>query len=127
MMGAVAKQRLFVVDDQAQIADALTIVLGRMAEFDVETFYDARSALLRMRDCLPDILVTDVNMPEMDGMALAEALQERNPSCKIILMSGNPYSNGRGDLKDDRLNGFVLLLKPFSIKQLLCHIASEPL
>jgi CheY-like chemotaxis protein len=118
------KQKVFVVDDDEQIADVVSFQL-REAEFDVETFYDASSALLRAGDCLPDILVSDIDMPEMDGITLAETLRTKNPNCKIILISGNPNWKTDGDLQAARLDGFVLLPKPFAPSKLLRVIESE--
>jgi DNA-binding NtrC family response regulator len=123
-IGALSKQKVFVVDDEEQIAEVLSIGL-REAEFDVETFYDARSALLRARDCPPNTLVSDICMPEMDGIALADALREYNPNCKVILISGNPRWKSREDWRGDELNDFVLLPKPFKISQLLSLIKSD--
>jgi DNA-binding NtrC family response regulator len=97
-------------------------VFLREAQIDVEAFQDARSALLRANDCLPDVLVSDVSMPEMDGVALADALLERNPSCKVILISGNPEWKTRRHAGGD---GFVLLTKPFPLNKLLSLIESE--
>jgi DNA-binding response OmpR family regulator len=97
----------------------------REAQFDVETFLDPRSALLRANDCLPDVLVSDVSMPEMDGIALAKALRDRNPNCKIILISGNPKWKTRTQLESAGSDGFVLLLKPFPLETLLRLIESE--
>ncbi len=122
-MGAIAEQKVFVVDDEEQIADLLTSVLRR-AQFDVQTFYDARSALQRASNCFPDVLVSDITMSGMDGITLAETLRERNPDCKVILISGNPNWKAHTDLRSGRLDGFALLLKPFSIKQLMCVITS---
>lgn len=110
--------KLFLVDDERQIADVLSLALGEAA-FDVETFYDARSALLRAPDCLPDILVSDVVMPEMDGITLARALRVLNPKCKVILMSGNPFWAGHDHLRDEGFAGFALLSKPFAFSDLL--------
>lgn len=76
------------MDDEEQIAELLGSVV-REAQFDVETFHNARSALLRASNCLPDILVSDICMPEMDGIALADAMREQNPNCKVILISGS--------------------------------------
>jgi CheY-like chemotaxis protein len=117
-------QKVFVVDDEGQIAEVLSIGL-REAEFDVETFYDARSALLRASACPPGILVSDIVMPGMDGIALAEALREQNPNCKIIFISGNPEWKTREDWRGDGLDGFVLLPKPFAFSQLLSLIKSH--
>lgn len=122
-MGAIAKQRVFVVDDEKQIADLLSLYL-REAQVDVQTFYDARSALQRADDCLPDVLISDITMPGMDGITLAETLQQRNPDCKVILISGNPSWKARGDSQIGRSGRFTLLLKPFSIKQLMHVIVS---
>jgi DNA-binding NtrC family response regulator len=123
-MQAIAKQKVFVVDDERQIARLLSLAI-RDADFDVEMFYDARSALLRASECVPDILVSDVTMPDMDGITLAETIRERNPNCKVILISGNPNWKTHGTLHSGRLDGFTLLLKPFTIKQILSLIESE--
>jgi DNA-binding NtrC family response regulator len=123
-MKAVAKQKVFVVDDEEQIARLLSVVL-RAEQFDIETFYDAGSALERATKCPPDVLVSDITMPEMDGITLANRVRKRNPKCKIVLMSGNPNWGVRGALQLSRLDGFTLLLKPFTIKELLSLIKSE--
>jgi two-component system, response regulator YesN len=112
------------VDDEQQIAELLSDVV-RGAQFDVETFHNARSALRRSRDCQPDVLVSDICMPEMDGIALADALREQNPNCKVILISGNPEWGTRGDVLGDGLDRFTLLLKPFRYSQLLNLIKSD--
>ncbi len=122
--GTIAEQKVFVVDDEVQIADLLSLNL-RAVSSDIETFYDARSALQRASDCLPDILVSDITMPGMDGITLAETLQRQNPNCKVILISGNPDWKVRGDSQSSRLGNFTFLLKPFSIKELLCLITSK--
>ena len=116
--------KVFVVDDEEQIAEILSDLL-REAQFDVETFHDGRSALMRAGDCLPDILVSDISMPEMDGIALAEALRERNPNCRVILISGNPKWKTHTHLQGVESNGFVLLPKPFPLNKLLSLIESE--
>jgi FixJ family two-component response regulator len=64
-------------------------------------------------------------MPEMNGVALAGALQGQNPNCKVILISGNSDSIARGNLQGGTFDGFTLLPKPFSTSQLLHLIKSE--
>ena len=118
-----AGRKIFVVDDEVPIAEVLSDSL-REAQFDVETFHDARSALLRASDSIPDILVSDISMPGMDGIALAEALRKRNPTCKVILISGNPNWKTHRHLDGAGLDRFVLLPKPFPLAQLLRLIES---
>lgn len=115
-------KKVFVVDDEKEIADLLSAFLVN-AQFDVETFYDAHSALLRASDCPPDILVSDVVMPEINGVTLAKALRVQSPNCKVILISGNPDWT-HGTVPGDGLAGFTLLSKPFALKQLLQLIKS---
>jgi DNA-binding NtrC family response regulator len=122
--GAIAEQKVFVVNDEEYIANLLSLYL-RKVRFDVETFHDARSALQRASNCLPDVLVGDITMAGMDGITLAETLRERNPDCKVILISGSPDWKARGDSQSGRLGDFTLLLKPFSMRQLLCLITSK--
>lgn len=120
-------QAVFVVDDEKSIANVVSFVL-REAGFEVETFYDASSALRRASDCLPDILVSDVVMPDMDGVGLAKALRELNPNCKVILMSGNPGWKSSGILQSDEFDGFdgfMLLPKPFPLDQLLTLVKCD--
>jgi DNA-binding NtrC family response regulator len=122
--GTISKKKVFVVDDEVQIAEVLSLGL-REAALDVETFNDARSALLRAQDYPPDVLVSDIAMPEMDGIALAKALRKQYPNCKMILISGNPGWKTHEDWRGDGLEGVVLLPKPFALSQLLCLIESD--
>jgi DNA-binding NtrC family response regulator len=110
---------VFVIDDEGEIADILSSYL-REAEFDVETFYDPHSCLRRASQCLPDILVSDICMPGMDGITLAKMLLKLCPHCKVILISGNP--DWRTAQKGD---DFQLLLKPFSPAKLISLIKSH--
>ena len=118
-------QKAFVVDDEKHIADAVSLALSA-AEFDVETFYDARLALLKVQDCPPDLLVSDIVMPEVDGIMLAEAVRKQNPGCKVILMSGNPDWTSHGTFPNIAKNAFALLIKPFSLSRLLQLVKPDP-
>ncbi len=117
-------RKVFVVDDESQIADVVSVALAE-AGFEVETFYHARLALLRVQESPPDILVSDVVMPEVDGFVLAQEARGQNPSCKVILMSGNPEWKSRERFHGDGSDGFALLFKPFSLSQLLQLVKSE--
>ncbi|MGC2208831.1 MAG: response regulator [Candidatus Korobacteraceae bacterium] len=117
-------RKIFVVDDEQQIAILLSEVL-RTADFDVETFFDARSALLRATDGQPNILITDVTMPDMDGITLAVAIRGQIPNCKIILISGNPEWKINANSQPNGMSNVALLLKPFSITQLMRLVKSE--
>ena len=64
----------------------------------------------------PDILITDVVMPRMDGPTLIGKVRERRPDLKIICISG--YAEGSFREKLDRFEDIHFLPKPFSLQQL---------
>jgi len=111
MVVAAKKTRVFVVDDEESIALTIAMIL-RGYGFDARFFTHANEALqAALVDC-PQLLVTDVLMPELTGFDLAAKIQEINPSCKVLLFTGQP---GRGRLlfKTEAADlGFELLEKP---------------
>lgn len=108
---------VFIVDDMKKLAESLATVLC-MSDVEVETFYDAKSALSRAMVRLPDILITDIEMPGMDGISLAQAITRLNPHCKILLMSGN-QSHSQERWKDSwPADSFAFIQKPFPLRQL---------
>ncbi len=88
---SLSKKVVFVVDDEQAIADTLSLIL-RAAGYSVRTFYDGLSALEHAQEEIPDIVLSDVIMPKMNGIVLARKLREQLPNCRILLISGNAYS-----------------------------------
>jgi DNA-binding NtrC family response regulator len=113
---------VFVVDDTKRLSDLLAQALSDSG-FEVESFYDAESALARSIERSPDILITDIEMPRMDGHTLARAVHERNPHCEIVLMSGNSRHNPNLYSRGNSTDSFAFLQKPFSLAQLLSIVS----
>ena len=78
---------VLVVDDEIAIADTLAIILSKNG-FAAITAYDGKSALEIARVIPPDLLLSDVAMPEMTGVELAITLHEQIPDCRVLLFSG---------------------------------------
>ena len=78
---------VLIVDDERVIADTLSIILSKSG-FSTMTAYDGESALELARAVHPDLLISDVVMPEMTGVELAIAVTETVPGCKVLLFSG---------------------------------------
>jgi CheY-like chemotaxis protein len=81
--------RIMVVDDDPDLRASLVDAL-QLAGYDVDSAPDARSALLRMRVNKPDVLVTDVVMPRVDGWALMRSCRA-DPllaDLRVLVMSG---------------------------------------
>ena len=113
--------RVLIVDDIPETRDHLTKLLG--FEKDVEVVGAAASgaeALEMAAKLLPDIVLMDINMPEMDGIAATELLTARVPTASVVMMS----VQGEADyLRRSMLAGArEFLVKPFSSDELTASI-----
>jgi two-component system OmpR family response regulator len=81
------KLRVIVVDDSRDNADSLALLLT-LSGYEVRTAYDAATALAFARGECPDCLISDINMPVMDGCELARRVRSEYPAIKLIAVSG---------------------------------------
>jgi DNA-binding NtrC family response regulator len=103
--------RVFVVDDEPVIASSLAAIL-RLHGYSARSFASPIEALAAARVKSPDLLISDVEMPDLSGIELAIQMKAQYPTCKVLLFSGKPSTL---DLMDDARNQgheFELLLKP---------------
>lgn len=83
-----AKIRVFIVDDSVLIRRILTISLGEDAELEVVGFaVNGKAALPKIADLKPDVVVMDVEMPEMDGVQAVKALRASGFKAPILMFS----------------------------------------
>lgn len=82
------KTRVLVADDHAIVRMGLTSLLGTSPQFDVvgEAF-DGEDAVRKSLELHPDVVIMDISMPRMDGIAATTALHEKAPNIKIILLT----------------------------------------
>jgi len=110
-----------VVDDDPDVRASLAMLLGSVA-MDVQTYESARDFLSGFTDAgdRPTILLLDVRMPGMSGMALLERLRAEHPSLPIILITGH------GDIdmavRAMKLGAKDFLTKPITSQSLLDRI-----
>jgi CheY-like chemotaxis protein len=81
------KAKLLIVDDEPSIRTSMSLVLTEIGYW-VRSAEDGFSALVEMRKELPDILVSDLNMPGMSGFELLSVVHRRFPWIQTIAMSG---------------------------------------
>jgi DNA-binding NtrC family response regulator len=119
--GELRPQVVLVVDDEPLVADTLSKILSN-AGFATMTAYDGPTALELAGDDAPDLLISDVAMPAMNGVELALAMLEEAPECKVLLFSGHATS---ADLVRalDQGHDFPLLAKPLHPTEMLRHVA----
>ena len=111
--------KLLLVDDDPSVLDALDLAFGD-AGHATERAADGRAALARLRAEPFDLVVSDVNMPHLDGYALCRRLREAGDAVPILLLTG------RDDEVDEAL-GLELgaddyLTKPFSVRILVARV-----
>ncbi len=105
--------RILVVDDHALVREALATGL-KLLGHDVAEAADGGAALDAMEKRLPDVLVTDLDMPGMGGLELIDRTRRAYPKLPIVAMT----AGGAGANIASRLQ------KPFSTSQLMVAIKS---
>ena len=81
------KYRLLIVDDETDSREALAELASRWG-YDVQTAADGTEALRRAIEWHPDVILTDLVMPNMDGLWLLRALRAELPDCPVVLLTG---------------------------------------
>jgi CheY-like chemotaxis protein len=83
-----AKPHILVVDDEPCIRESLGVLLMALG-YDVTEADNGVSALSHLDRTVPDLIVTDLNMPHMSGLELISHVRSRYPSISIVAMSGD--------------------------------------
>jgi len=110
--------RVLVVDDEPQILRTLAINL-RARGYDVATAGDGGEALTSAGSQPPDVLVLDLGLPDMDGVAVITGLR-RWSSVPILVLSGRSDSADKVDALDAGADDYVT--KPFGMAELLARL-----
>jgi CheY-like chemotaxis protein len=111
--------RILVVDDNKDAADSLAELFTLMG-YDTQARYDGPSGLCAAVEQRPAVCVLDIDMPGMDGYALAEYLRaEFGESVKLVAVSGRPFGNRGTDNPFDEQ-----LTKPADVTSLLGAVAT---
>jgi CheY-like chemotaxis protein len=120
-VSAPSRPVILIADDEHVIADTLTIIL-RMSGFATLTAYDGIEALALATEIPPDLLLSDVVMPGMNGTLLAMAVVDMVPDCKVLLFSGQAATADL--LAEARAMGrnFTTLTKPIHPTDMLRRI-----
>ena len=114
------RPRVLVVDDEASIRDLLSKTLA-LAEYEVDTAPDGRSALDRMRMHPYDLLIADLKMPGMDGLSVIREAKRYKADLPVIIITG--YSTEASAIEAVNLGVAGYLTKPFRVPQVLAAAA----
>jgi CheY-like chemotaxis protein len=116
-----AKPKVLVVDDERVIADTLAIILNQHG-YDASAVYTGTAAVERARAVQPDLVISDVIMPDMNGIEAAIHIRRFLPGCKILLFSGQAATADLLENARARGHEFEILAKPVHPQDLLAKL-----
>jgi DNA-binding NtrC family response regulator len=101
-------QRILVADDDERLA-AMVADFLRQKDYN-ERVSDGASALAKLGQSQPDVLITDIQMPTLDGFTLLKHTRESYPDCAVVVMTGYGSLEDAGRAK--QLGAFTIVLPP---------------
>jgi DNA-binding response OmpR family regulator len=115
------KGKILVVEDDPSILRGLQLNLG-MEGYAVRSAMDGETGLALAQTERPDVLLVDVMLPKLDGLALVRALRATDPDLPILILSAKGQ-------EADKVAGLEFgaddyIVKPFSLKELLARISA---
>lgn len=111
----------FVVDDEDVIASTLELILLSKG-FEARSFVDPLDALSAANSVAPHLLLTDVLMPNLDGIELAILIKQLHPDCKVLLSSGHNVTSEQLAKAGSQGQEFGILVKPVRPETLFAKI-----
>ena len=107
-------EKVWIVDDDRSIRWVLEKAF-KQAEMDVSTFDNAADALKALKKDEPDVVISDVRMPGMDGMEMMEEIHQQNPELPVIIITA--HSDLDSAVSAYQEGAFEYLPKPFDVDE----------
>ena len=116
-------KKILMVDDDADLREALADQLVATEEFDVFEAADGADGLARAREQHYDLVILDVGLPDMDGRELCRLMRKQGVKCPILVLTGHASDNDQIQGLDAGANDYVA--KPFKLPVLLARIRAQ--
>jgi CheY-like chemotaxis protein len=124
-LSSISGPSILVVDDEPLITFSITEIL-KSEGFKVSSAVNGMAGVETARAVRPDIVLSDVMMPKMNGIEAAKRIKEFLPDCRIILLSGQAATGELIRLARDEGYDFEVLTKPIRPDALLAVLRREP-
>ncbi len=111
----VNKLDMLIVEDSDDIRDIISTTFNKICKTS-RTAVDGKDGLQKFKEKQPDIILTDIRMPNMNGNEMIEAIKNINPNIPIIAISGH------SKLVPATKSADIVLEKPIKFDKLLKHI-----
>jgi DNA-binding NtrC family response regulator len=109
-------EKILIVDDDPEILDVIADVL-RQAGYEVDQAEDGRRAIRRIEDDFYDLVITDLNLPKVDGMKVLQYVVDQSPETMCIILTG--YGTIRGSVEAIKMGAFDYISKPVKSDEIL--------
>ncbi|HET9132406.1 MAG TPA: response regulator [Terriglobia bacterium] len=108
---------VLIADDDASIRGLLATILGT-SECSVDLVSNGQEAIRAFEDCEYDLVITDLEMPRVDGKVLTRSIRQHNPSVPVVMITGcaNPDAMSV-ELKEAGVS--KVIAKPFQVAEIL--------
>jgi len=117
--GTLKSSRILLVEDEQDIADMLKLNL-EMEEYKVVSVRDGNTAVQRFKEENFDLVILDVMLPGMDGLAVCESIRLTNQQVPILFLSARGSSEDR--ISGLKKGGDDYLTKPFNLEELMLRV-----
>lgn len=114
-------ERILVIDDEPQITRVLRAALASQ-HYDVRTANDPQEALRLFGEWSPDLVITDLAMPDINGIELSRAIRKKS-NTPIIVLSVRDQDQAKVEALDAGADDYVT--KPFSTQELLARVRAH--
>jgi DNA-binding NtrC family response regulator len=112
--------QILVADDEAKLARVIAEMLEAMGH-SVDCVFGGKAALDRIGTQPPDIVITDLRMPDVDGMIVLREVRARAPATDVVMMSA--YATAQNAVEAMKQGAADYLIKPFAMDELRVRIA----
>jgi two-component system, sensor histidine kinase and response regulator len=117
---AIMVNRILVVDDEQTVSDLICRALTQMGGFQVEAAGSAEEALQRMGKDNIDLVLTDVKLPEMNGLQLLREIMKKDPEVLVIIITG--YASVDSALEAMKCGASDYFKKPIDLNEMIVRI-----
>ncbi len=115
------KKKIFVIDDEIEIVELTKMILGK-EEFIVSGTSSAIDIFWQIKDFKPDLVLLDINMPDMDGWEVLKAMKTDQDTSSIPVVLFTIRSEARDKVHGIQGGAFDYITKPFSYNELISRV-----
>jgi two-component system, OmpR family, alkaline phosphatase synthesis response regulator PhoP len=119
------QKRIALVEDDSDIAYTIRVNLRKEKRFQVEHYVSGVSALAALHEKPFDLVILDLNLPDIDGLAICRELRSQDDTRKIPIILLTARAEERDKLLGFEIGADDYITKPFSMRELLARVSAQ--